>query len=87
MNQLELFSPVPIGQTVEIFAGRSIGGEPMWEKYKVLDWEQPRMDTRGRVLFTAQAIGHSGNNISPMIVESNRIRIAEVKRRIEASHG
>jgi len=65
------------GDVIEVMCGRRVGGGDVWRRYEVLDWEVPRQDDRGRWLFTARAIRHSGDNAIPMVVGPDRIRTPE----------
>ena len=58
---------------IEILSGRTVGGQEIWRRYTVLDWETPRLDDKGRWLFTAR--GEYGIGPNPMCVEPARIKL------------
>ncbi len=68
------------GMIIDIVAGADINRTEILERYVVKDWETPRVAPDGRWLFTAYGV--LVDNIVPMIVEPDRIRLVGMESRI-----
>lgn len=68
--------PIHIGDIVAIKIIHTMGN--FWRGYLIKDWEAPRFNADAtKLYFTAQQLepGHCANNISPMAIEPDRIKI------------